>query len=255
MPETSHTVNRNLPAPTGKDFIPEGPTEILALAEAVDKENRGEIDFLQAGVVAGSDWNFTAAMENSGTCALESTGTTGGVAWLSLTAIGLVRSVTSAAKLKALIPPSLPSSGKYLCVGFELTPSTSGAPATVSLHSGLEKATQAEAEAAPPAITAGKIRVRDVIVKNTAGVYSIVGQKERRQWSTGGEVAKETSAKGKIGPETITSDKLDKTSLQLPAELGFFGGPTGPRPTLSESSSAAQIVKKLGEMGLVTPTP
>lgn len=180
MAETDFTTNRRLPYPTGKDLIPEGPAEMQAIATALDGENRGEVDFLQPGVVQATDWSFVAKMENPATCSLESTATTGGVAWLPLTAIGLVRSVTTAAKLKALKPPSLPSSGKYLTVGFELTPSTSGAAATVSVVSGAEQATQALAEAHSPSITAGKARIRDVVILNTAGVYSIASQTERR---------------------------------------------------------------------------
>jgi microcystin-dependent protein len=180
MAETDHTTNRGIPYPTGKDLVPEGPAEMQAIATALDGENRGEVDFLQAGVVQSTDWSFVAKMENSATCSLESTATTGGVAWLPLTAIGLVRSVTTAAKLKALKPASLPSPGKYMTVGFELTPSTSGAAATVSVVSGVEQTTQALAEAHSPAITAGKARVRDIVVLNTAGVYSVISQTERR---------------------------------------------------------------------------
>jgi microcystin-dependent protein len=180
MAETDHTTNRGIPYPTGKDLIPEGPAEMQAIAAALDGENRGEIDFLQAGVVQSTDWSFAAKMENSATCALESTAATGGVAWLPLTAIGLVRSVTTAAKLKALKPASLPGTGKYLTVGFELTPSTSGAAATVSVVSGTEQTTQALAEAHSPAITAGKARIRDIVILNTSGVYSIASQSERR---------------------------------------------------------------------------
>jgi microcystin-dependent protein len=180
MAETDFTTNRHLPYPTGKDLIPEGPAEMQAIATALDAENRGEVDFLQAGVVQATDWSFTAKLENTATCALESTATTGGVAWLPLTAIGLVRSVTTAAKLKALKPASLPSPSKYMTVGFELTPSTSGAAATVSVVSGAEQTTQALAEAHSPAITAGKARIRDIVILNTAGVYSIASQTERR---------------------------------------------------------------------------
>jgi len=186
MPETEHTPNRNIPYPTNKDFVPEGPANMAAIAGAVDAANTGEVDFLQAGVVQASDWSFVAGMENSATCALNSTGATGGVAWLPSAAIGLVRSVTATAALKALKPGSLPGPGKYLTVGFELTPATWGAAATVSVVSGVEQATQKLAEENSPAVTAGKARVRDVVILNTAGVYSIVSQTERRARSTAG---------------------------------------------------------------------
>lgn len=207
------TTNRGIPYAVGGDFIPNGPAEMEAIANALDAENRGEIDFLQAGVAQGTDWAFVAKMEVQAECKLESTGTTGGVAWLPLAAIGLVRSVTTAAQLKALKPAALPGEGKYLTVGFELTPSTSGGPATVSVVSGVEKATQAEAEAASPAVTAGKARIRDVCIKRTAGLYTIVSQTERRSWATGGEAATETVAEGKIGPEAVSESKLKNLAV------------------------------------------
>jgi hypothetical protein len=208
MAETDFTTNRRLPFPTGKDLIQEGPAEMQAIANAVDTENRGEIDYLQAGVVRSTDWSFTAGMESSSECKLDSTGTTGGVAWLPLAAIGLVRSVTTAAKLKALKPSSLPGSGKYMTVGFELTPSTSGASATVSIVPGTEQASQKAAEEHSPTITAGNARVRDVVILNTAGTYSILSQTDRRAWATGGEVAAETSAQGKIAAGAVTTAKI-----------------------------------------------
>lgn len=210
--ETGHTTNRNYPYPI-RGFVDEGPANIQAAAEGPDKENRGEIDYLQAGVVTDTDWSFVASMENSATCALASLGATGGTAWLPSTAVGLLRSVTSAATLKALTPPSRPGSGKYLTVGFELTPTTSGKAATVSVVSGLEKASQAEAEAAPPATTAGKIKIRNVVIKNTAGVYSIVAQFDKRQWATGGG-APETVAEGELGDEVVTSEKVKAGTLK-----------------------------------------
>jgi hypothetical protein len=189
VPETKYTTNRGIPYPTGKDFVPEGPAEMEAIATALDAENRGELDYLQAGIVKTSDWSFTAAMENSGTCALESEAEVAeSICWLTLTAIGLVRSVTAKGKLKGLKPPSLPGPGKYLSVGIELTPTTSDAAATVAIVSGVEKGTQAEAEAAPAGPVAGKLRIRNVVVKNTAGVYSIVSQEDVRPWATGGFV-------------------------------------------------------------------
>src|ERR1700689_5675854 len=133
MSETDYTANRHIPYPPGTDLISEGPAEMEAIATALDVENRGEIDQIQQGVVNSTDWSMSVVMESSSTCALETSGTTGGVAWLPLPAIGLGRSVTTSAKLKGLKPSLLPSSGKYMTVGVELTPSTSDAAATVSV--------------------------------------------------------------------------------------------------------------------------
>ncbi len=209
------TTNRGYPYPNGKDFIPNGPVEMEAIVNALDEENRGEIDHLQAGVTLSTDWGFTAALESTSECKLESAATTGGVCWLPLTAIGLVRSVTTAAKIKALKPSSLPAAGKYMTVGFELTPSISDGAATVSVVAGTEEATQKSAEEHVPATTAGKVRIRNIVILNTAGTYSIAAQTDVRPWCTGGTVA-ETKEEGKVGPGTINSSKV-AASLTLTA--------------------------------------
>jgi hypothetical protein len=208
------TTNRGYAYPNGKDLIPNGPAEIEALANDLDAENRGEIDYLQAGVTLSTDWSFTAAMESISECKLESVTMTGGICWLPLAAIGLVRSVTTAFKIQNLKPPSLPSTGKYMTVGFELTPSTSGDAATVSIVSGVEETTQKVAEEHVPATTAGKVRIRNIVVLNTAGVYSIVAQADVRPWCTGGTFA-ETKEEGKIGAGAVRY--LEGTSAGRPA--------------------------------------
>lgn len=143
---------------------------------------QGFADILQAGVVASTDWSLTATI-NAGTGELGSEANTGGIAWLPDPAVSgaLLRCVQSPIKLKELKPPSLPASGKYMAVCFELIPSTWGEGVnSVALHSGASKASQAEAEAAPPATTAGRLQVLQVVIKNTGGVYSIVGQTDIR---------------------------------------------------------------------------
>ncbi len=140
-------------------------------------------DNLQPGVVAAADWGFTASI-TGGTGAIASVANTGGNAWLEdpATAGQLVRSVTALAKLEGLAPPSLPISTKFMALSVELTPgATWGAAATASIKSGVEKATQAEAEAAIPATSAGKIKVKNIIIKNTTGTYSIVNQFDARE--------------------------------------------------------------------------
>ena len=201
------TTNRGYIYPNGKDLIPNGPAEIQALAVDLDTENRGEIDYLQAGVTLSTDWSFTAALESSSEGKLDSTANTGGVCWCPLAAIGLVRSVTTAAKIKALKPASLPGSGKYMAVGFELTPTTSDGAATVSVVSGAEQTTQKLAEENVPATTAGKDRIRNIVLLNTSGTYSIAAQFDVRPWCTGG-VTTETKEEAKIGAGTVSLGKL-----------------------------------------------
>lgn len=205
---SGRTLRKLIPFPKTTD-----PDKLCAdqqsMMEALDNLNEGQQDFLQAGVVESTDWSFTATI-NSSTGALGSEAATGGKAWLPDPVISgaLMRSVTSTATLSGLTPSTLPTTGKYMTIGIELTASTWGEKATVSVKSGTEKSTEAEAEAASPAVTSGKIRVRDVIVKNTSGVYSIVKQIDRRLWATGGEAKSETVAEGKIGKEAVTGVKL-----------------------------------------------
>jgi microcystin-dependent protein len=169
------------PKPTDADKI---CSDWESTAKTLDEVNEGQADWLQAGVVAATDWSLTGNI-NSGTGALGSTGNTGNTAWLPDPVVSgaLMRSVTTPATLSGIAPSLLPSTTKYVSCAYELTPSTWGAKATVTAHSGEEKATQAEAEAAPPATTAGKIQVRRVVIKNTTGVYSIVAQEDVRRSS------------------------------------------------------------------------
>lgn len=165
-------------------------TGFQALGEDLDNINQGHQDFMQAGVAGSTSWSFTAAI-NSGTGALASTGEVAeSIAWLPDPVLSgaLMRTVTAKAAIasKALATGALPASGKYAVIAFELAPTTWGKEATVTTKAGAEYASAAEAEEHPPATTAGHTQVRLVVVKNTAGVYSIEGaQKDVRPWATG----------------------------------------------------------------------
>lgn len=204
----SETARFKIPELSATEKVSEGPAKINSALTAIDNINAGESDFLQAGVVESGDWSFTATI-NSSTGALGSEAATGGRAWLPDPVVSgaLMRSVTTAATLSGLAPSTLPATTKFMTIGFELTPTTWGSAATVSLKSGVEKPTEAEAEAASPAVTSGKIRVRDVVVQNAASVYSIVRQIDRRPWATGGTTA-ESVGEGKIAGEAVTTAKI-----------------------------------------------
>jgi hypothetical protein len=184
-PSKRFGLRRLLGTSNGKDI----GTGFQSLGADIDNINHGHQDFLQAGVVESADWTFTANIV-SGTGELGSTGTTGGKAWLPDPVLSgaLMRTVTALAKLEKLKPGSLPSSGKYMSVAFEIAPAAEDGwdnAVTVTAHSGVEKSTEAEAIAAPPATTAGKIKICDVVIRNAAGVYSIGAQRDRRPWAKG----------------------------------------------------------------------
>lgn len=94
-----------------------------------------------------------------------------------------------------------------MTVGYELTATHSDGAPGVSVVAGTEEATQKSAEEHVPATTAGKLRIRNIVVLNTAGVYSIASQTDVRPWCTGGTVA-ETKEEGKIGAGTVSLGKL-----------------------------------------------
>jgi hypothetical protein len=180
------TARLQIPELAGSENVANGPTRINEGWSKVDNTNLGHQDFLQAGVIASTDWSFTANI-NSGTGALGSTGTTGGTAWLPDPVVSgaLMRSVTTPATLSGLAPTTKPASGKYMTIGYELAPASWGTAATVSVVSGTEVVTEAEALESSPAITAGRIRLRDVVVHNSSGTYSIVHERDRRPWARG----------------------------------------------------------------------
>lgn len=152
------------------------------LATVVDEINQGHADFIQSGVVSESDWKITAEIVG-GTGEIKSSTNVGGTAWSPDPTLGttvLMRSSTPVKKIE-LLPSSLPSSGQYMVIGIELTAETWNAEAKITLVSGVAGATEAEAFEKVPAVTSGKIRLRDVMIKNTTGTYSIVTQWDRRE--------------------------------------------------------------------------
>jgi hypothetical protein len=159
------------------------------LATEIDEVNQGHHDFLQAGVIESTDWQFTSEVTAAGE--IQSAANTGGKAWVPDPVLGTKVLMRTEAALGSgvvhgLKPGSLPAAGKFLTVGVELTGTTWNAAPTVSVVSGVEKTTEAEAIAAPPAVTAGKIRIKNVTLKNTSGVYSQVGEEDVRSWSSVG---------------------------------------------------------------------
>ena len=172
-----------LPYPLLGD-TPDAEHDLKELVEKFAAINRGSADILNPGVVSATDWSFNAAIV-PGTGELESEGEVPeSVAWMKdpIVPADLMRTITPKKAIAKIKPPSLPVAGKFMVVAFELTPSLWGGPATVSLKCGPEKATLAEAESgsATPATSAGKIQVRQVVVENAAGVYSIKFQRDVR---------------------------------------------------------------------------
>jgi hypothetical protein len=171
---------------------------VNALLEGFSAAQSGA-DAYQAGVVAATDWasGYNIA---SGTGELTSAGANGGAAWLPGPSGGLVRAFTAPAPLK-LKPLPLPAPGAWLAVGIELT--ASGDVAVVSCVSGAEQTSEANALANPPAVTAGKVRIRDVPIKNNAGVYEKGNGRDRRPWALGARSARTDTSEHLAGTTEV----------------------------------------------------
>jgi hypothetical protein len=217
-----------------------------ALADDIEQVDQGHADYLQAGVVDSTDWSFIASI-NGGTGVLASTGATGGTAWLPDPIISgaLMRSITPSAVLAGLKVPvsgELPTSGKYTRTTFELTPSEWGGTAIVSVRSLGERSSQAEAEAISVGAQAGKIKIRDVIVKNTAGAYSIVAQFDARIYAT--QIIGDTQVvegRALVGTE-------DKYASQVTRVYGTKYLPNATRRT--EVSLTVEKISEEGKLGM-----
>lgn len=165
----------------GPTKVSEWPTLDAQQTKLIDEVMNEVQDFLQGGVVGSTSWEFTAAIKEA-TGELESSGeVVESTAWLpESSGSKLMRSVTAKAAIAAKLPSALPVEGKFMPIAFELAPTTWNKGATVSVHSGTERATAKEAEEKPPAAETGKIQIRLVIMEKAGGKYKITSQKDLR---------------------------------------------------------------------------
>jgi len=169
-------------------------------------------DVYQAGVLTSTDWIPSGGGVTGGTGEIKIEGF-GGAAWLPAPGGGLVRTFTTPATYEKLKPPALPASGGYRCIAEEIA--ASGDSAVVTLTSGTEQVSEAAALAAPPATTAGKMQVRNFVLHNTAGTYSIGGLfRDRRPWARGANAFQKRTS----GTITAGEGLLDATNLALRIE-------------------------------------
>lgn len=231
-------------------------------------ESQVQTDAFQVGVVAAGDWlPATGFTINSATGAI-GMGAVGGAAWLPGPVAGLVRTYTAPFTFTPIVPPLLPASGAYMNMGVMIT--ASGAEAVVSVTPGAEKATEAEAIAAPAVTPAGKMCFRSVVVKNTAGVYSISAGRDRRPWARGaynlitftGGTLERPPGGGIVGPTTVATRlecsgaslrlRLSGVAEQSPAfmnmSIGFVqdGAPLSSKHGIHLDISASEVVPSFG---------
>lgn len=138
------------------------------------------MDLLQPGVVGGAGVVVGAAVAGGG--GVSFTSLASGGAWIALASGAIVRNTVPTGAFSAT-PGSLPSAGpppKYAVIGLDLV-GVPGGPATVALSSkGADQTTEALAIANPPVTASGRLRIMDLVVLNTAGVYSLVSSHDRR---------------------------------------------------------------------------
>lgn len=148
--------------------------------------------FLHHGVARSAtypptDFDTSAGSVNSGTGAVTIT-VAPGVAYVTNAAGLMLRTIYAGQTFTAVSPGTLPASGKYASYGIEVAAPTTwdGAPASVTLGlKGADQNTQALAVTSPLATTSGSLRLWDVIIRNNAGVYSIVQFVDRRLRAAG----------------------------------------------------------------------
>lgn len=218
------------------------------LGADLDNINQAHQDFLQAGAVGSTDWSFTANI-NSGTGVIGSEAATGGTAWLPDPVLSgaLMRTVTSSAVLHLTPGGFLPGTGKYAACLIELSPKAEqgwDAAATVTATMGTEKASQAEAEAAVPAASSGRIGVRAVIVHNNGGKYEVAAQRDRRPWARGAYYVATASGPGN---SFGTSGSYADTGL-LDVRLECSGAPLEVSVNHQVGSSYTGAEKTLSEL-------
>jgi len=170
------------------------PADISAASTAqLEAAEKSMSDVLAPGILASpmgegsvGDWHVGAISINGATGVMAITSASGGphLAWIRSGAM-LMRTVTPSALFTGITPPSLPAVGKYMTVGVHLVPGIFGSAATVAAVSGPENATEGGALVASPPLVAERVRICDILIKNTGGVYSVILLRDRRPWARG----------------------------------------------------------------------
>lgn len=176
-----HTFKDNVGENASGQQVDENFAALVAAVEGIAFAASGS-DAYQAGVVKAEDWRSGLPPTIAGGTGVVKLTLEGGSAWLPDPAGGLTRTFQEVAEY-VLPPTSLPGPGGFMAVGVEIA--AAGTGAVVGTVAGAEQVSEALALANPAATSVGKVRVRDLIVENTAGVYSIVKDRDRRPWALG----------------------------------------------------------------------
>jgi hypothetical protein len=142
-------------------------------------------DALQNGVIGSGDGVVTGAAVASVTGVISGT-MAAGTCWVNEPLYSaLVRCAIPSGSF-SLTPASLPATLKYAIVGVDLVAATAGAaPVLAASAKGADQTTQALALANPPATATGRVRLLDVVILNTVGVYTLSTTRDRRPWARG----------------------------------------------------------------------
>lgn len=173
----------------------------------------GQGTSLQNGVLTAADAALSATSVNASTGVLTYTLAAAYPLWIKHSSGIMVAVNYGGAAGATIAPASLPATGQYRGYGLEVD--TTGA---VTLNAGTNQATQAAALANINTIAgAGKARVADVILLNTAGSYSLPATRDRRPWARGfyNRVRRTTNA---TLAGIATDQVIDATNLQIRAE-------------------------------------
>ena len=170
---------------------------------------------LHYGVLASADAALSATSVASGTGILTFSLAAASPLWIN-NASGILTPVTLAAVSGGtLTPGALPASGQYRGYGIEID----SAGALTLSTGGTDQTTAALALANINTIpAAGKMRLHDIILLNTAGAYTLNTSRDRRAWANGAKAY--ISATGRTaasGATPVAITGLTPVRLELPA--------------------------------------
>jgi hypothetical protein len=181
---------------------------------------------IQPGVINATDF-ATATMSVTAGGKLEWRCNGAAQAWIKDPVTGGLVYTTTKEEIRTLTPPSLPVAGKYMSVGIDVSVASMaayGGEAALTVTSGVEQASEALALENAAAGVANHVRVMDVIMLNTAGVYSVVKERSRKPWARGARasrrlVATFTPATGSL--EEIAGLAIRIECSGLPVRITF----------------------------------
>lgn len=192
---------------------------------------------LQNGVVLATDCALSSTTVASSTGVITLTLAAANPIWIVVS--GLLTPVTYAGVTGGTVTPStLPATTKFRVYGLEID--SAGALQQVT---GTDQTTQALALANTPATTSGRVRVADLVILNTAGVYTLSITRDRRPWARGAYNRINRTQNAAAGNDYSTTSAslvaIDATNMQARVECSGVPLRISLRGTVSMTAGTA----------------